>query len=431
MTPLHVAPRAHGWKAVGWGAIFVAISLGLVAGCGSLGDAAGNAISEDAALGGGEVDAPHQSRAEETMRFATFNIWELSREKLDHSSAEGRWDHPQLMSAAEIVQRVRPDVLLLNEIDFDAGKRENARLFVERYLKVSQVGQEPIDYTHIFFEPSNTGVPSGHDFNNDGKSGGPDDAYGFGRYQGQYAMALLSRLPIDTSSARAFQNLLWRDMPGHLMPDGQDGRPEWYSAEEVEIFRLSSKSHWDVPIRVGSTIVHVLASHPTPPVFDGEEDRNGRRNFDEIRLWADYLTSSEEDNAYLVDDAGEAGSLPADAHFIVMGDLNADPWGDAAYGRTAISQLLEHPRIQDPRPRGAGGAAVERPYDGPAEQRTADYGRIDYVLPSRTLEVRGSEVFWPGPDDPLRHLVEGDEKASDHALVWVDIAVSVGSDVQP
>ena len=34
--------------------------------------------------------------------------------------------------------------------------------------------------------------------------------------------------------------------------------------------------------------VHFLVSHPTPPVFDGPEDRNGPRNYDEIRFWADY-----------------------------------------------------------------------------------------------------------------------------------------------
>jgi len=357
-----------------------------------------------------------------TLRVATFNVWELSRDKLDRVDAEGRGQEPQLRSAAEIVQRLRPDVLLINEIDFD-DERANARLFVERYLQVGQGGQEPIDYPYVFFEPSNTGVPIGHDLNNDGDADDPEDCYGFGEYPGQYAMALLSRLPIDATGARTFRNFLWRDMPGHLMPDGEDGKPAWYDADEAAVLRLSSKSHWDVPIDAGGMTLHVLASHPTPGVFDGDEDRNGRRNFDEIRLWADYLSGGAA-ASYLVDDAGRAGGLADGARFVVLGDLNADPVNDPApYGVTAIGQLLAHPRVQDPRPTGAGGIDEEGAYPGRKETRTAHFGRIDYVLPDAGFEVLGSGVFWPPPGDPLRRLVDGPERSSDHRPVWVDLAL--------
>jgi endonuclease/exonuclease/phosphatase family metal-dependent hydrolase len=357
-----------------------------------------------------------------TLRIATFNVQELSREKLDRVDDEGRGQDPQLKSAAEIVQRIRPDVLLLNEIDFD-DERANARLFVERYLLVGQGGQEPIDYPYVFFEPSNTGVPIGLDLNNDGDADDPEDCYGFGAYPGQYAMALLSRLPIDAAGARTFRELLWRDMPGHRMPDGEDGKPAWYDAGEAAVLRLSSKSHWDVHVAVGGLTLHVLASHPTPGVFDGDEDRNGRRNFDEIRLWADYLSGGEA-ASYLVDDSGRAGGLAADARFVVLGDLNADPVNDPGpYGVTAIGQLLDHPRVQDPRPAGDGGLHEERAYEGRKETRTAYFGRADYVLPDAGFEVLGSEIFWPAPGDPLHRLVDGPESASDHHLVWVDLAV--------
>ena len=53
---------------------------------------------------------------------------------------------------------------------------------------------------------------------------------------------------------------------------------------------------------VGKT-VHFLVSHPTPPVFDGPEDRNGTRNFDEIRFWADYVIPSR--SGYIYDDNGQ------------------------------------------------------------------------------------------------------------------------------
>ena len=106
-------------------------------------------------------------------------------------------------------------------------------------------------------------------------------------------MAVFSKYPIDTAGARTFQTFRWADMPGALLPIDPATGQSWYSPAELEVVRLSSKSHWDVPIQIGSgRPVHFLVSHPTPPVFDGPEDRNGRRNFDEIRFWADYVPRS-------------------------------------------------------------------------------------------------------------------------------------------
>jgi hypothetical protein len=377
-----------------------------------------------AACAGPETAAAGEDAdANAAVRVAVFNVWELRRDKLDRVDDAGRGAHPQLRGAAEIVQRVRPDVLLVNEIDFDAAG-ENARLFVDRYLRVAQhESLAGIDYPHVFVAPVNTGVPTGLDLDRDGEAGGPGDAYGFGRYPGEYGMALLSRLPIDAAGARTFRTLLWRDVPGHLMPDGAGGRPAWYSPEEAAVLRLSSKSHWDVPVRVGARTLHVLAAHPTPPAFDGEEDRNGRRNFDEIRLWADYLSGGEA-ASYLVDDEGRRGALPPDASFVILGDLNADPHNDeGVYGRTAVSQLLAHPRLRDPAPSAPGGVSEARAYEGEKDRRTSSWGRLDYALPGRDLEVRGAGVFWPAPEDPLHRLVAGEEASSDHRLVWVDVAL--------
>lgn len=101
--------------------------------------------------------------------------------------------------------------------------------------------------------------------------------------------------------------------------------------------RLSSKSHWDVPVAVGGRAIRVLASHPTPPTFDGVEDRNGRRNHDEIRFWADYITPGQ--GRYIYDDEGERGGLSPSQSFVIVGDQNADPLdGDSV--DAAIDQLL-------------------------------------------------------------------------------------------
>lgn len=266
--------------------------------------------------------------------------------------------------------------------------------------------------------------------------GGPDDALGFGFFPGQYAMVLYSKYPILTEQVRTFQNFLWADMPGALLPTVPGSDEGWYSDEALEVLPLSSKTHADVPVDVAGSTLHVLAAHPTPPSFDGEEQRNQRRNSDEIRLWADYVEGNAE---YLYDDNGATGGLAGHAEFVILGDYNADPHdGDSWPG--AIHQLLDSPRIVDPLPasEGAveaaelqGGANVD--HVGDPRHDTADFSddpapgnlRVDYALPSAGLEVLDSGVFWPTRDDELFHLTgEYPFPTSDHRLVWVDLAVA-------
>ena len=385
---------------------------------------------------GGGSTPPDASTAPdpEGVRVATFNA-SLNR------TAEGELvtnlstpDDSQAAAVAEIIQLTRPDIILLNEFDY-VENYEAVDLFRDNYLAVSQNGGEPIEYEYAFTAPSNTGVESGLDLDNDGTVGGPNDAFGFGEFPGQYGMVVLSRLPIVDADVRTFQNLTWASMPDARLPDGP-ATPEpgdWYSAEELDVVRLSSKSHWDVPVDIDGRTIHVLASHPTPPVFDGEEDRNGLRNADEIRFWADYIASDATD--WIVDDAGVAGGLATDAEFVILGDLNSDPVdGDSVEGATA--QLLDLDRVQDSMPasEGAVEAATNQGESNDTQQGdpaldTADFTddapgniRADYVLPSDGFDLLGAAVFWPTTDDPLSALTgEFPFPSSDHRLVWVDL----------
>jgi 3-phytase len=273
----------------------------------------------------------------EAIRFATFNA-SLNRNSTGQLITDlSTPNNTQAKTIAEIIQRVNPDVVLVNEFDYDAGNQA-AELFRQNYLSVSQNGVDPVDYPYFFVAPSNTGVPSGFDLNNNGAIAGGDDALGFGAFPGQFGMLVYSKYPIATEQVRTFQNFLWKDMPGALLPDDPTTATpnDWYSPEELEIFRLSSKSHWDLPIEVEGKTIHVLASHPTPPVFDGVEDRNGKRNHDEIRFWADYITPGKGE--YIYDDQGNVGGLASGSRFVIMGDQNADPFdGDSV--DFAIRQL--------------------------------------------------------------------------------------------
>lgn len=376
----------------------------------------------------GTASASDSRRQKNDVRFATFNA-SLNRNNAgdlvsELENAANGTVTAQLQAVLDIIELNDADVLLINEFDYDDAQRA-AALFAGL-----------TDYEHFFTAPSNTGIPSGVDLDNDGTVGGPNDAFGFGFHPGQFGMLVLSRFPIATSRIRTFQKFRWADMPGALLPTNPDGT-SWYSDEALDVFRLSSKSHWDVPIKTRKGRIHFLVSHPTPPVFDGPEDRNGRRNHDEIRFWSDYVLGRGT-SSYIYDDEGRRGGLSHKSRFVIAGDQNADPNdGDSVNG--AINQLLDHKRIRTnitPASEGAVEAAGQGPPNGDhvSEARfdTADFGeaqfggpgnlRVDYVLPSRSLKMIDAGVFWPRSDDPLSELTGVFPfPSSDHRLVWVDV----------
>lgn len=366
------------------------------------------------------------------VRIAVFNASltrdasaELAADLETGESAQGR-------NVAEVIQRTRPDVLVLQEFDHDAAQRA-LNIFVEQYLGRPQGGAEPIHYPHLFYPTVNTGLPTGLDLTRDGRTDSPGDCQGFGRHHGQYGMVVLSKYPLDIENVRTFQRFLWNDVPNALIPlDETQANGKWYSDEALSVQRLSSKTHFDLSVSIGTREIHLLVAHPTPPVFDGPEDRNGRRNHDEIRLFADYLEPDQ--SGYIVDDKGASGGLDDSESFIILGDLNADPVdGDST--NQAILQLLNHRRVNrrvaqgDLRPRSLGGAENDKRAGdkGDPAYDTAAWGlRVDYVLPSNDLTVHRSGVFWPPRAEPQAQLTQVNESgvaSSDHRLVWVDLLV--------
>jgi hypothetical protein len=363
--------------------------------------------------------------AGDTLRIATFNT-SLYADKQGGLIRRLKQNDLAAKKIAATIQHQRPAIVLLNEFDYDP-EGNAADLFQKQYLGKSQFGQKAIQYRYRFIAPVNTGVPSGFDLNNDGRLGGGNDAFGFGFHPGQYGMLVLSQYPIDSSAVRTFQKFLWKDMPGARVPVKADGSP-WYSSTAWNAFRLSSKSHWDVPIRSPLGTVHILASHPTPPVFDGDEDRNGKRNADEIRFWGEYVW--HRGNEWIVDDNGRRGGLAVDAHFVIAGDLNADPAdGDGVAG--TIVELLENPRVlrmTTPRSEGAAESAqidagANLTHRGSPHHDTGRFGpkvgnlRLDYVLPSSGLRVIAKGVFWPKSGELGADWLD----ATDHRMVWVDV----------
>lgn len=322
----------------------------------------------------------------DTLRIATFHA-ELSREGPGLLLRDILRSDPQVEAAARVIAHADPDVLVLLGIDYDYGLVALGA-FADRVAAAGAI------YPYRFALRPNTGRATGLDMDGDGRLGGPRDAQGYGRFAGEGGMAVLSRLPIDADAVRDFSGLLWRDLPGAVLPDGM-------AAEVKAVQRLSTTGHWVVPIRLaGGGSLRLLAWHATPPVFDGPEDRNGLRNHDEAALWLRLLDGTLPDG-------------PPAPPFVLLGDANMDP--DRSDGRPeALRLLLAHPGLQDPRPAGAGGLATADFPEAGAPGRM----RADYVLPSAELAVRAAGVVWPEDGDPFLPVVQA---ASRHRLVWVDV----------
>jgi endonuclease/exonuclease/phosphatase family metal-dependent hydrolase len=306
----------------------------------------------------------------DTLRVATYNT-ELSRKGpglllRDLSALK----EPQLLAVLSTITEANADIIALQGIDYDLQNLALAAL------------ADTLGYPHYFAAPPNAGLMTPLDLDGDGTLGEAADAQGYGRFYGQGSMALLSKYPILANEVQDYSTLLWRDLPMALLP--QSGGKPFPSAQAQTIQRLSSHGHWAVPIQHPALgRLTILTYHATPPVFDGPEDRNGKRNHDETAFWTHYLD-------------GAFGTAPVD-RFILMGDANLDPKRGDGIGR-AMTHLLNDPRLQDPLP---DQPTVTFSQTGPM--------RVDYVLPSADWRVTAATVTPAEPD------------TSRHSLVWVDL----------
>lgn len=368
------------------------------------------------------------------LRVATFSAGlsrsapnELAEDLSEPGDAQGR-------QVAETVQRAAPDVVLLTDMDVDGGE-DVAQSFRTNYLAVGTGGQRGIDYPYMYVSEVNNGVDTGADLDDDGIVGGPGDAFGPGSFAGQHGMVLYSKHPLETDGIRTFTEFPWATMPDNAIPEGV------YSELERSVLRLSSTSHWDIPVRVDGQTVHILAAQPGR---ESDGPAGSERRHDEMRFWADYLATGTGRDEYIVDDEGQTGGLSTDAPFVLAGDFG--PLTGTALEDTdhpsAVAELLATEVIQDPEPLSQGAEHLQEGASAATEVVSRESGdwtlaRSDYLLPSAQITAVAAGVFWPVPGQlgsqltrvnaPGGALGEPNETTpSEHRLVWTDLDLSGG-----
>ena len=333
----------------------------------------------------------------ETLRFATYNA-ELSAAGPGLLlQALRRGDDPQHAAVVAVIKHLDADVLLLTGIDYDLG---NAALDA----LAARLAAADVAYPYRVALRPNTGIATGLDLDGNGRTGEPRDAQGYGRFAGEGGMAILSRLPINWEISRDFSGFLWKDLPETQIP------PETAPAVRA-VQMLSSTGHWEVPMRLPSgETLRLLAWLGTPSVFDGPEDRNGRRNHDETAFWLHLLN-------------GNLPQPPPVPPFVLLGQSSMDP-ADGEGLPAAIRSLLAHRALQDPAPRGSNPRRDPGHAGDPALDTVVYDGvgglRVDLVLPSADLETKGAGVLWPPDGDAFAATLA---LASRHRPVWVDIVL--------
>lgn len=299
-------------------------------------------------------------------------------------------------AVAKIIALHPPDVLLLTGVDHDRDGQTLTALaaFLDRH---------GLAFPFRYSGPQNQGLPSGADLDGDGRADGPDDDIGFARFPGADGMAILTRHPIATDVVRSWTRLPWAVVPDAAMPL-QANRAPFFPTSIGDVLPVAARGLWAVPIDAPCGRLTLLFGYGPPPIYDGPEDRNGKRGGAHARFWRALIAG-----AGLADDAGDARPLNTGA-FVLGGNFGIDP-GRGEGDRAAMRALLAAPALARWAPHGRMGEA------------TADYRigpmRTDYLLVSAGLTVTGGGVDWPDPESAAGRIAA---TAGHHRPLWADIA---------
>ena len=335
------------------------------------------------------------------VRFATFNA-SLNRNLAGQFVSDiSTPNNVQAKNAAETIQRVRPDVLLINEFDFDAAGDGAPPL----------PGQLPLDRPErrsadLLPVPLHGRVEHRHSVRLR-----PEQQRRRRRAGRRFRLRLLPG-PVrnggllDVSDRRhghphlpevPLEGHARRPAPGRSRHAGTGRLVLARRAERVPALLEEPLGPADPGREQGRPLPHQPPDAARLRRPRGPERRHG--NFDEIRFWADYISPGKA--GYIYDDGGGTGGLKPGSLFVIAGDQNSDPLdGDSIPG--SIQLLLEHPLVNTTFTPESPGAVQQNALQGGANLThrsdprfdTADFAdsapgnlRADYVLPRRNMQI--------------------------------------------
>ncbi|MEZ4872358.1 MAG: endonuclease/exonuclease/phosphatase family protein [Bdellovibrionales bacterium] len=343
-----------------------------------------------------------------TLRIVHYNIKELNSFKiLNQAKQQGS----QLNAVMGIVSSLRPDLLSLNEIQYDlpnvpdAGFQssgENLNILAPLFGMAGA--------TSVFY-PANTGMkscPRPEELTDELKEAFQQRRYdcpavtngayilenpsaedrilfsdpvNFGMFPGQYSTGLLSRYPIKKQII--ISEVRWKDVNPDLdlsqFTDG-NGNP---LPEDMELF---DKNFNHVVMDFQGAPLNVILLHTVPAFgFGNERTPNFQRNLDQLRFLQWYLGSASTGIGPLEG----IEPLAEGASFVAMGDWNVDRDSDNL-GAAAIADLQSEFKMWK--------SDRQITYLGSSFAPQGFTAQLDYMLLSHDLQVREGFVYSPAEE---------------------------------
>lgn len=343
------------------------------------------------------------------FRFVHYNIKELTTGKLVDAQ------NAQLNMATRIIRGLGPDLLSINEVQYDLpdvpttglpGTGDNMKRLVERTgLTSGMADASPWSYA---LAPANTGKralrkPDGSyatDPNGPGAAG-LADVISFGTFPGQYSTGFATRLSIERRTVHT--DLKWADWDASLelgtltLPNDQP------APADMELF---DKNFNDTTVLLEGRTAHFITFHTVPAFgFGGSAALNIARNKAQLEFLEWYLLGEcDPENSQSAVKRCETSIRPLvdGTPFIAVGDLNVN-WGTPDGGAEALQRMLTSDRVHGwraPNPdfRFQSQVGTDKSYitymsDG------VDLGKLqselDYFIVSKQFRIASGKVAAP------------------------------------
>lgn len=354
---------------------------------------------------GGETGSPRDTESARTYRYLHYNIKEFTTAKI----LDGQ--NKQTVRAASIVKNLAPDLISINEMQYDKkdvptkglpGTGQN----MKRFLAIIDPATTA-DWQYTFGE-GNTGKKAikQTDGNYAENPNAPAsralaDQVNFGTFPGQYSTGFATKFPIKN---RLINNKIrWQDwdksfpFANHALPDGTTLPPT---------MSLFDKNFNDSEVDIGGKLIHFITYH-TVPAFDfgSASNTNVLRNQAQLEFLEWYLLGSCEPantNSQVKQCKRGIRPLTTADSFIAVGDLNVD-YNSTSPGAAVIKRLLTNTRTQDFRAENPDPQFQKDPVTGKSHitymSDGVDLGKLqsnlDYFIVSKDLQVVDAKVAVP------------------------------------